>query len=291
MKTLYEKIDMIHSPYEAFYMHNYGPETHIEAHWHYFIELLYMDQGTVTVSCDNQEYHAQKGDLLFFHAGAIHAIYNASPDMLYSIIKLNLTSLPASAGRLNLAAMIRSARGDNHAPILIHKNSFSDIPIAAWFHRCIDELEKQVYGFEVCFYATVTNILLEVIRYWYSLGLPSEVLLPKVNEPGTIETITEYIDEHSEQLIRIETLAKMCGMSYSYFARNFKDLYGRSCKDYLEFVRINKVKNLLMYTRLDLNYISQETGFSDCSHLIRVFKKLEGLTPKQYRLIHQSDKK
>ena len=79
-------------------------------------------------------------------------------------------------------------------------------------------------------------------------------------------------------------LAKMCGMSYSYFARNFRLLYGRSCKDYIEFVRIRKVKDLLMYTELDLNYISQETGFSDCSHLIRVFKQFEGTTPKQFRI-------
>lgn len=73
------------------------------------------------------------------------------------------------------------------------------------------------------------------------------------------------------------------GMSYSCFARNFKQYYGRSCKEYMELVRICRAEDLLPFTDLDLSFISQETGFSDSSHLIRTFRKWKSTTPGQYR--------
>ena len=91
-----------------------------------------------------------------------------------------------------------------------------------------------------------------------------------------------YIDEHSAEPLSVEALAHRCGMSYSYFAKNFRQMYGRSCKEYIEFVRVSKAEDLLLFTDFDLTYISLETGFADCSHLIKVFRKWKGITPKQY---------
>ena len=84
-------------------------------------------------------------------------------------------------------------------------------------------------------------------------------------------------------------LAERCGMSYSYFAKLFRRNYHQSCKEYIEFVRINRVTDLLLFTKLDLTYISQETGFSDCSHLIRTFRKWKGCTPRQWMREYSSE--
>ena len=63
----------------------------------------------------------------------------------------------------------------------------------------------------------------------------------------------------------------------------------QSCKEYIEFVRINRVTDLLLFTNLDLTYISQETGFSDCSNLIRTFRKWKGCTPRQWMREYNSE--
>lgn len=277
---------MLNSPYEAFYVKGSDIySSRVDAHWHYFVEIMFLFEGSARVTCDNQEYHVVKGDLVFFHPGAIHAIFKPSKDLVYGIIKLNLSSLHTNQGQfVNPVAIIRSARGDSRAPVCITHQELNSLPVREWYERCIEELSTRKYGFDTCFYSTVSNLLIAIIRIWKQNGFPVEHITPAASEERTLQTITEYIDEHSNQPLRVEMLAKMCGMSYSYFARNFRLLYGRSCKDYIEFVRIRKVKDLLMYTELDLNYISQETGFSDCSHLIRVFKQFEGTTPKQFRI-------
>jgi len=43
------------------------------------------------------------------------------------------------------------------------------------------------------------------------------------------------------------------------------------------------VEEYLLFTNFDLNFIAHETGFSDCSHMIKSFKKKHNMTPKKYR--------
>lgn len=93
-----------------------------------------------------------------------------------------------------------------------------------------------------------------------------------------MQDILVYIDRHSQENINIEELAHKYNMSYSYFAKLFLKHYGQSCKQYIEFIRLNKVENLLLFTDYDLNFIATETGFADCSHLIRTFKKRYQIT-------------
>lgn len=96
--------------------------------------------------------------------------------------------------------------------------------------------------------------------------------------------ILEYIDTHSAEPLEVRQLAEMCHMSYSNFARLFRENYGRSCKEYIKFIRLNKAQDLLLNSDYDLDYIAQETGFFDCSHFIRTYKKWRGITPKQERM-------
>ena len=81
----------------------------------------------------------------------------------------------------------------------------------------------------------------------------------------------------------MEEIAQQMNMSYSYFASKFKEYYGQTCKQMIQNVRLQKAEDLLRFTEFDLSYISQETGFSDCSHLIWMFKGKYGITPKQFR--------
>lgn len=99
--------------------------------------------------------------------------------------------------------------------------------------------------------------------------------------------ILEYIDAHSAEPLEVRQLAEMCHMSYSNFARLFRENYGRSCKEYIKYIRLNKAQDLLLNSDYNLDYIAQETGFFDCSHFIRTYKKWRGITPKQERMRKQ----
>lgn len=132
-------------------------------------------------------------------------------------------------------------------------------------------------------------LLTTMIRIWKKMGFDVEKSLPLNADVITISMITEYIDKHSDSPIKVGEIAKLCNMSYSHFAKSFREIYGQSCKDFIEYIRICKVEDFLLFTEYDLNYISQETGFSDCSHLIKTFKRLRGITPKQFKLQRKNE--
>ena len=127
---------------------------------------------------------------------------------------------------------------------------------------------------------------MHLIRIWRTCGFNTDKAVSRPAETDSIHAVTAYIDAHAGEALRVEDLADMCNMSYSYFAKNFKRHYGRSCKEYIEFIRVNKAVDLLLFTDFDLSYISQETGFSDSSHLIKTFRKWKGVTPKQFKKQH-----
>ena len=96
--------------------------------------------------------------------------------------------------------------------------------------------------------------------------------------------ILEYIDLHSSEPLEVQKLANMCNLSYSHFAKLFREHFGQSCKEYITYIRLNKADELLMHTNYDISYIATETGFFDGSHFIHAYKKWKGITPKQRRL-------
>ena len=143
------------------------------------------------------------------------------------------------------------------------------------FETCISELANRRYGSDLMVYASLCELMVSLARIWQAQG----VLTGAGRATGSegIDSIVEFIDEHSSEPLLVENLARRCGMSYSNFALKFRQMYGRSCKEYIELVRVSKAENLLLFTDLDLTAISMDTGFADCSHLIKVFKKWKGV--------------
>ena len=150
--------------------------------------------------------------------------------------------------------------------------------------NCLEEVKTWNFGFDVKVSSYLNLILTKIIRIWLKQGLNPYDAAKIDNFSNKQFSVLEYIDQHSSENISVEDLADKCGMCYSNFAKQFKAQFGRTCKEYIEFIRICKADSLLLYTDKTLDYISQETGFTDSSHFIRTYKKIKGVTPKQRRM-------
>lgn len=74
MNNLYEYINPIASPYEAFLFDSTRDLLPIPAHWHYYVELLYVRKGEIEVSLDNVVSTCTKGAVILFPPKCIHSI-------------------------------------------------------------------------------------------------------------------------------------------------------------------------------------------------------------------------
>jgi AraC-like DNA-binding protein len=114
--------------------------------------------------------------------------------------------------------------------------------------------------------------------------LSNQVIVQHENaEPPVITRAKEYIQEHQTENLRLGHVAKAVNTSTFYFCKMFKKVTGINFTDYLSRVRIEKSKNLLLNPNLRVSEIAFEVGFQSLTHFNRVFKKVLGQSPSDYR--------
>ncbi|MCH5268457.1 MAG: helix-turn-helix transcriptional regulator [Lachnospiraceae bacterium] len=204
--------------------------------------------------------------------------------IVYHVLKFDLGFLQATGNMKNqFSRIISLAYEKNPANTMFFGDTLKEIEPEILFSECVLEMQQRRFGYDTVVCAKLATLITAMTRHWMTQGMNlDEILLSSKRGNYEFEHITEYIETHYKEPLLVQDLAQRCKMSYSYFAKLFRENYYQSCKEYIEFVRINKVTDLLLFTKLDLNYISQETGFADCSHLIRTFRKWKGCTPRQW---------
>ena len=101
--------------------------------------------------------------------------------------------------------------------------------------------------------------------------------------PRAVRRAIEYMDANLSHSICLEDIAGAVGLSVFHFSRTFRHATGLAPHRYLILARIERVKVLLLESEQSLAAIADETGFSDQSHMSKVFRRLAGTTPKHFR--------
>jgi len=94
-----------------------------------------------------------------------------------------------------------------------------------------------------------------------------------------------YIEQNYKKPIDLQTLSSYISVSKSYLFRLFRNNLGKTPVEYINQVRVNQAKGLLLRTEMSIKEIAYEVGFCDEFYFSRVFKKLEGVSPRKYRNI------
>ncbi len=95
--------------------------------------------------------------------------------------------------------------------------------------------------------------------------------------------IVRYMQEHLSEEISLTVLAEEFHLSAQYISQLFKNEIGVNFLTYLTSIRMEQARKLLLSTSLSIAEISGKTGYSDYRVFTKVFKKIEGVTPSQYR--------
>ncbi|THF82135.1 helix-turn-helix domain-containing protein [Cohnella fermenti] len=92
-----------------------------------------------------------------------------------------------------------------------------------------------------------------------------------------------FIEEHYPEPLERERLAEFACMSESYFSIMFKKVAGCTASQYITATRIEKAKQLLRSSDMNVSEIAREVGFQDPLYFSRVFSSREGMPPREYR--------
>lgn len=98
-----------------------------------------------------------------------------------------------------------------------------------------------------------------------------------------VEKIEDYIRENYNKQISLVHLAKYIGFSSYYLSKLMKESFEINYCEYLTKVRIEKAKALLQSKECTIAEISYQVGYSEPKYFSNVFRKMEGISPSEYR--------
>lgn len=108
-------------------------------------------------------------------------------------------------------------------------------------------------------------------------------------EPGNVrikavtERILSYIDANYAEDISMQDAAKAMGYADAYFCKIFKESFDKSFMVYLADYRMEKAKELLEDMTVNIKDVGSSVGYRDSNYFTKVFKRIVGVTPTEYR--------
>lgn len=176
-------------------------------------------------------------------------------------------------------------------PILIHCKTLEP---SLYFHgsaaeeleSLLSELEHE-YNERDRFYSTMirANVLrllaLIARQYGEQRDFTRDEMFARYR--NAVNRALQYIDAHFTEKIYLEDVCRIALMSPSAFSAIFKNITGSTFTEYLLYRRVSKARDLLSETTRPVTDISLDCGFNDPTYFHRVFKKITGISPGQYR--------
>jgi len=262
------------------------PRGHVSAnaHIHSSVELIYVQQGSYTVFLNDREYSVNTGDLILFCSHTIHRILATGEGInSYYVIKAKPSLLFAlSSGKLNTPCMIRFVLGRENTRVLWTAETLQGSRILPTLRALTEEYHAGKYHKEFALKLRILDLLIAILRdgeVQHSEG-------PTGADSGIAEIIYDvllYLQRNYANDIDEASIAKERGISYSYFSRNFRELTGKSFKNYLNRIRIDHGEQLLLTTSKTVTQIAADCGFNSSTYFTTVFRQLKGISPRILR--------
>lgn len=264
--------------YEASYRYNDEMET-TEYHCHDFYEIYLHMGGGQYFGLDNSLYLLKPNQLFIIPPFSMHGLSSVNTLRHYERAYLNLSPevlRVLGCGQIDLDQFFRSYTSQG---IHTFQMDPADVSQCVSWLRQLQEAESTEEPLEQFgHYAVLMNFLNVVCQ-----GLrKARTMTGSVISNSIIQNVLTYINSNYTQPLKMEQLAKQFGISVSYLSHEFTKFTNRSVYDYILYRRVMLARQM-MQTDASLNTIAYQCGFNDYSNFLRIFNKLVGTSPSEFR--------
>lgn len=250
-------------------------------HWHTPIEIIMPIEGDYTVIVGNSTITLHPSDIIFICPGVVHSL-KAPKSGRRIIFQAELTALREINGFETILSMISptiTLTADNAPQIHMRLQTILlDI---------LDEYNSNDIFTELSIYSKLINLFvcLGSVESLHSDELSVRPQMQKEYIEKFVH-ICKYIDEHCTEDLTLDAVAQLAGFSKYHFTRLFKQFTNITFYKYVTQKRIAYAEQLLINPNLSITEIALQSGFSNQSAFIRMFKLIKASTPTEYRAMY-----
>lgn len=246
-----------------------------------FFIVIIIQEGKGTHTIDFTEYECEKGTILTIRKDQVHK-FNPSKNLKGTMLLFTDNFLVSYLEHLEAQRTLQLFNEQLSDPILtLNSSDYVDIE---------ENINRMSHEYNA-------------IKDPYSMGIIRSnlhIFLTKLFRLKHSTTTTLHDRKYLNEFIEFQNLvelkvsktkkvidySKMMGISTKTLNTVCRTIVNQSAKDFIDDICIKQAKRLLINTHLNINEIAYETGFNDSTNFYKYFKRLENVTPEQFRDSH-----
>ena len=250
-------------------------------HWHPEIEITYVQKGTMCYKVNHMVYHLKEGDIVFNNSGALHSgTMENQEDCAYIPVTFDPRLIYGFFQSTINSKYVDPVIQDSMLPaICIDQSESWHKPFREYLLRIIDLDEKKPDFYElditICL-QSMWRLLLEHITYEPQTSRENSL------EYDRIKKILSYIEENYQNKITLNDIAGHIHLCESECTRLFKRHMNTTLFAFLQEYRIERSLEFLQDDQ-PVSAVADKAGFSDPNYYSKVFAKIKGCSPREYR--------
>lgn len=250
-------------------------------HWHPEIEITYVRKGTMCYKVNNLVYHLKEGDIVFNNSGALHSgTMENQEDCAYIPVTFDPRLIYGFFQSTINSKYVDPVIQDSMLPaICIDQSESWHKPFREYLLRIIalDEKKPDFYELDITIcLQSMWRLLLEHITYEPQASRENSL------EYDRIKKILSYIEDNYQNKITLNDIAEHIHLCESECTRLFKRHMNTTLFAFLQEYRIERSLEFLQAGE-PVSTVALNTGFSDPNYYSKVFAKIKGCSPREYR--------
>ena len=251
------------------------PGSYIPMHWHRAVEIIYMQEGSLDVTVESENFTIRKGDCIVINGNVLHSTKCTSPNtaILLQIPLDFMEKYIPDLGQLIFLFDFRTKDQRLQTKQTMLKTILEQLQI-------INDVRPD--GYLLRFNSLIFELLFQLYHNFAVKILQNNTSQEK-KDMDRLEPVLNYISEHYREPISLNEIAEVACLQTGYFCRFFKKKMGITFLEYQNEYRLSFIYRDLITTRDPVHVILERHGFTNYKLFRRMFLEHFGNTPTQIR--------
>lgn len=251
------------------------PGSYIPMHWHRAVEIIYMQEGSLDVTIESENFTIQKGDCIVINGNVLHSTKCTSPNtaILLQIPLDFMEKYIPDPGQLIFLFDFRTKDQRQQTKQAMFKTILEQLQI-------INNVRPD--GYLLRFNSLIFELLFQLYHN-FAVKILQNNTSQKKKDMARLEPVLDYISEHYREPISLNEIAEVACLQTGYFCRFFKKKMGITFLEYQNEYRLSFIYRDLITTRDPVHVILERHGFTNYKLFRRIFLEHFGNTPTQIR--------